>query len=99
MSRETQRLELVDKFYPTFDALIHPTAAIEHEGRSDCDLLCGNDGQLLLRNYSIQEAQHHFGREHARVLTKCPLCGSYNLLAAALEKLQDGSFVTLPRRE
>lgn len=100
-ARKSERLELVDNYYPDHDALIRRTAEIESygEGKREYELLCGQDGELLVRNFSVEEAQHHFGREGVRALMQCPSCGSYNLLAAALEKLDDGSFVALPRRE
>ncbi len=98
-SRRTERLKLIEIFYPHHDAPIKRTSEIESFGRSDCDLICGQDSELLLCNFSIEEAQDYFGREQVRVVIKCPSCSRYNLLAAALEKLENGGFVILPRRE
>jgi hypothetical protein len=85
-------------FFPDADAVIPPKSEeAELVGASDCDLRCGEEGELLLRNFTIQEAQHYFGMKGKRVVIKCPTCGRYNLLAPAVEERPDGSFVTLPR--
>lgn len=97
--RKSERLELIAVFHPDHDALIRQTSENEKFGRSDCDLYCGQDGKLVLRNFSKEEAQHYFRMERVRVVIQCPTCGSYNLLAAAVEKCKDGSVVTLPGRE
>jgi hypothetical protein len=99
-SRKSEKLPIVDVFYPEYDAVIQPHHPdVEREGKSACDLLCGQDGELLLRNFSIEEAQNHFRMENKRVVIECPTCGRYNLLAAAVEKRPDGSVVTLPSGE
>ncbi|WP_207789939.1 hypothetical protein [Allosphingosinicella vermicomposti] len=98
--RESERLSVIDVFYPDHDTVIPPRHAdSEGVGYSACDLRCGQDGELLLRNFSIQEAQHFFRMENKRVVIKCPECGGYNLLAAAVEKKSDGSIGTLPGGE
>lgn len=100
MPTKSEKLTVVDIFYADHDAIIRPRCPeVEMEGTSGCDLCCGQDGTLLLRNFSVEEAQEHFRMENARVVIKCPTCGSYNLLAAAVEKLPDGWAVTLPSGE
>ena len=100
MHRKSERLTVIDAFYAEHDAVIQARdAGTEKEGLSDCDLHCGQDGELLLRNFSIEEAQNCFRMYDARVVIKCPTCGGYNLLAAAVEKQADGSTITLPGRE
>ncbi len=97
--RRTENLEIIEKFYAQHDSPIKPNTEIENFGTSSCDLCCGRDGTTLLRNFTVQEAQDFFGREKFRTVTKCPTCGSYNLIAAAIEKGNDGSVVILPKRE
>lgn len=99
MSRRTcEKLQVVD-YAKGIDKLVRPTPEIESFGRSDSDLCCGQDGTLLLRSFSVEEAQNFFGVIGTRVVAQCQSCGSYNLLAATLEKGDDGVVVTLPRRE
>lgn len=98
--RKSEKLAIVSAFYPDDDAVIQPRdAGVEMEGISSSDLHCGRDGELLLRNFSVKEAQNQFRMENKRVVIKCPTCGSYNLLAAAVEKQSDGSIVTFPSGE
>lgn len=89
-------LPVIDRYWPEHDAFLSPTSLTEVPGYSDTDLCCGQDGVVLLRNFSVQEAQNLFGRENVRTLLKCPTCNSYNFLAAAMQKLEDGSFVVVP---
>ncbi|GEM_PF-4359772 len=99
-NRNHECLSLVDTFYPDHDAVITAqNSEVESFGTSDSDLRCGEDGELLLRNYTVKQAQDHFRLENTRVVIKCPSCGRYNLLAAAVEKMSDGSVVTYPRGE
>jgi len=97
--RRRQHLTLIEIFYPTLDAAITRSDEIEAMGDMDCDLCCGKDGTLLLRNFTKDKAQKLFRREKMRTVIKCGTCGSYNLLAAAVEKGKDGRIVTLPHRE
>ena len=97
--RGLERALLVANYHEGHDVLVEASTKYDIYGVSDCDLRCGQDSVIILRNFSIQEAQHFFGREGKRVLTRCPTCHSYNLLAAALQKLKDGSFITLPGGE
>jgi hypothetical protein len=98
--RSSERLEIVDAFYPDYDAVTRPlNPEAEAAGTSNCDLRCGKDGELLLRNFTVEEAQNQFRMENKRVVIKCPACGSYNLLAAAVEKSPQGEIVTLPHRK
>jgi hypothetical protein len=100
VSRKSEKLEVISLFFPEEDGVI-PARYVEVEelGISDCDLRCGQDGKLLLRNFSVKEAQNHFRMENRRVVIKCPACGSYNLLASAVEKGPDGNWVDLPSGE
>ena len=94
------RLPIVEDFEPEKDRVLsarYPTA--EAEGQSKHELLCGEDAEVLLRNFNVQQAQNYFRMEKARVVIQCPACDRYNLLAAAVEKSIDGSIVTLPWRE
>jgi len=97
--RKSERLPLVEAFYPDHDALIRRPVDIEGFGGSHCDLRCGEDNEIVLRNFTIEEAQNYFRREKARVIIQCPSCGSYNLLAAMVEKREDGSIITFPGGE
>jgi hypothetical protein len=97
--RESQQLPIVRDFRPAHDAVIRPGIEYDRLGRSDCDLNCGQDDEILLRNFSIEEAQRYFGRENVRVVAKCPSCGSYNLVAGAVQKGDDRGFITFPDRQ
>lgn len=96
--RMCEKLQVVD-YAKGIDKLVRPTPEIEAFGRSDSDLCCGQDGALLMRNFSVEQAQNFFGTIGTRVVAQCPSCGSHNLLAATVEKDDDGVAVTLPRRE
>ncbi len=95
--RRSERMKLIEDFYPSLDSPIRPDTEIESMGSSDCDLCCGQDGTVLLRNFTVEEAQDLFGRPLSRTVIKCPTCNLYNLVAAAVEKGEDGRIVTLPR--
>lgn len=101
MHRETMRLEIVDQYYPAYDRVLNDgtKADYEKDNAADCDLVCGKDGEIILRNSTIEQAQHFFQRKGIRTLGECCSCGSYNLLAAAIEIGPDGRVVKLPKRE
>jgi len=44
------------------------------------------DGELLLRNFSVEEAKDYFRMNSKRTVIKCFKCGCYNLLAPAKQK-------------
>lgn len=98
--RESENLTIVETYRPEYDSLIQACdPEQEARGMSGSDLRCGQDGKLLLRNFSVEEAQNCFRMEGRRAVIKCPACGSYNLLAAAVEKNSEGGWVDLPNRE
>lgn len=98
--RRAERLQVIGDYHPLHDAVVTArNAEVESTGRSDCDLRCGEDDELLLRNFTVEQAQDHFRMENMRVVIKCPSCSGYNLLAAAVQKLSDGSVITYPQRE
>lgn len=99
-NRRAERLQVIDDFRPVHDAAVTAqNPEVESAGKSDCDLRCGEDGELLLRNFTVEQAQDHFRMENMRVVIKCPSCSRYNLLAAAVEKMSDGSIITYPSGE
>lgn len=93
--RRSERLPTVT-YNKNHDRLIRQRMDAEKHGLSDCDLLCGKDGTIVLRNFSIEEAQHHFRMINVRILIQCPTCGSHNLLAAAVQKNAEGEIITFP---
>ncbi len=87
MRRTRERLEVIE-YRPGEDRLVYRNNDNEAEGRSHGDLLCGNCGEVVLSNWSKEEAQTHFVMHDQRVVIQCLACKAYNLLAAPSEKVE-----------
>jgi hypothetical protein len=98
--RKQQKLQIITKYYEEYDVKRKPSSQLDSLGKADdTDLVCGKDSTILVRNFSIEQAQHYFRQKNVRVLIQCPTCDSYNLLAAAFEIGDDGTVITLPGGE
>jgi hypothetical protein len=84
----TETLVVVVDYIKGVDALLTREALSEYQdkGACDCILLCGQDGEVILRTFDREGAEEFFVGERGRTLAECHTCGAHIFLSAKLKK-------------